>query len=75
MRRRSALSKAVHAEETRFAHTMEVGTERSSRDLTLWRRKHLSGVTAMSGEEAFKLYDTFGLPLDFMQDAARDQWH
>ncbi len=28
---------------------------------------------ALAGEEAFKLYDTFGLPLDFMQDAARDQ--
>jgi alanyl-tRNA synthetase len=25
------------------------------------------------GEQAFKLYDTFGLPLDFMEDAARDQ--
>ncbi|MGO9088171.1 MAG: alanine--tRNA ligase [Candidatus Sulfotelmatobacter sp.] len=24
------------------------------------------------GAEAFKLYDTFGLPLDFIQDAARD---
>jgi alanyl-tRNA synthetase len=26
-----------------------------------------------AGEKAFKLYDTFGMPLDFMQDAARDQ--
>ena len=27
----------------------------------------------LDGEEAFKLYDTFGMPLDFIQDAARDQ--
>jgi alanyl-tRNA synthetase len=26
-----------------------------------------------SGEKAFKLYDTFGLPLDFIMDACRDQ--
>ena len=26
----------------------------------------------MPGDEAFKLYDTFGMPLDFIQDAARD---
>src|SRR5712671_58960 len=25
------------------------------------------------GEKAFKLYDTFGMPLDFMKDAARDR--
>ncbi|MBZ5511684.1 MAG: alanine--tRNA ligase [Acidobacteriia bacterium] len=25
-----------------------------------------------SGEKAFKLYDTFGLPIDFIQDAVRD---
>ncbi len=25
------------------------------------------------GDKAFKLYDTFGMPLDFIQDAARDQ--
>ena len=25
------------------------------------------------GEKAFRLYDTFGMPLDFMQEAARDR--
>ncbi len=32
----------------------------------------LSGPV-LAGEKAFKLYDTFGMPLDFMQDAARDR--
>ena len=27
------------------------------------------------GDEAFKLWDTFGLPIDFMQEMARDQGH
>jgi alanyl-tRNA synthetase len=27
----------------------------------------------LEGVDAFKLYDTFGMPLDFIQDAARDQ--
>src|SRR6266481_4621730 len=27
----------------------------------------------LEGPAAFRLYDTFGMPLDFMQDAARDQ--
>ena len=60
------VSKAVLAEETRFAHTMEIGLEKLE---TL-----LQGSTEkLAGEDAFKLYDTFGMPLDFMQDAARDQ--
>jgi len=30
------------------------------------------GQNVYPGESAFKLYDTFGLPLDFIQDAVRD---
>jgi alanyl-tRNA synthetase len=60
------VSKAVLAEETRFAHTMEVGLEKLE-DLLK------NSAEKLAGEDAFKLYDTFGMPLDFMQDAARDQ--
>src|ERR1700726_1451630 len=60
------VSKAVQVEETRFAHTMDVGLEKLE---TLLK----SSVEKLAGEDAFKLYDTFGMPLDFMQDAARDQ--
>ncbi len=70
------VSKAVLAEETRFAHTMEVGLKKLEEDLqplieTV--RKGPATQPVYSGEKAFKLYDTFGMPLDFMQDAARDQ--
>jgi alanyl-tRNA synthetase len=35
--------------------------------------KELNKTPTYPGDLAFKLYDTFGLPLDFMIDAARDQ--
>ena len=58
------VTKAVHVEETRFAHTLDVGLE---------KLEALLAQGELSGQEAFKLYDTFGMPLDFMQDAARDR--
>ena len=60
------VSKEVLIEETRFAHTLDVGLGKLE-DLL----KRSEGE--LDGTEAFKLYDTFGMPLDFMQDAARDQ--
>jgi alanyl-tRNA synthetase len=70
------VSKAVLAEETRFAHTMEVGLKKLEDDLQPLLdavRKDPGTRPTYSGDRAFKLYDTFGMPLDFMQDAARDQ--
>ncbi|MGZ7038661.1 MAG: alanine--tRNA ligase [Thermoanaerobaculia bacterium] len=54
----------VKGEETRFAHTLELG---------LGKMEELLASGQLSGEEGFKLYDTFGLPLDFIVDAARDR--
>src|SRR5579872_3047362 len=58
------VSETVRIEETRFAHTLDVGLE---------KLESLLGQNSLSGQDAFKLYDTFGMPLDFMQDAARDR--
>jgi len=58
------VSKAILAEEGRFAHTLNIGLE---------KLESLMAERRFTGQEAFKLYDTFGMPLDFMQDAARDQ--
>jgi alanyl-tRNA synthetase len=60
------VSRTVLAEETRFANTLNVGLEKLEEILK-------SSGGAIAGDDAFRLYDTFGMPLDFMQDAARDQ--
>jgi alanyl-tRNA synthetase len=60
------ISQNVLTEETRFAHTLDVGLEKLEELLK-------TSKAELAGAEAFKLYDTFGMPLDFMQDAARDQ--
>ena len=70
------VSKTVLAEETRFAHTMEIGLKRLEEQLDPLveaKRKNPKEVVTYSGAEAFRLYDTFGLPLDFIQDAVRDR--
>jgi alanyl-tRNA synthetase len=60
------VSKTVQVEETRFAHTLDIGLGKLEELLK-------GSKDQLAGTEAFKLYDTFGMPLDFMQDAARDQ--
>jgi alanyl-tRNA synthetase len=37
-----------------------------------YRSRMEASVPRLDGAEAFKLYDTFGLPRDFIEDAARD---
>ncbi len=60
------VAKVIESEETRFASTVAVGLAKLQELL-----EHAENNT-LPGSEAFKLYDTFGLPLDFMVDAAHD---
>ncbi|HEY3928061.1 MAG TPA: alanine--tRNA ligase [Candidatus Koribacter sp.] len=64
------IAKTVLAEETRFANTLDIGLKKLDEDLAAIKN---DARPKYAGEKAFKLYDTFGLPLDFMVDAARDQ--
>jgi alanyl-tRNA synthetase len=63
------VSELVNAEERRFANTIDKGMKELDDDLTVIKSK---ASEVYPGEKAFKLYDTFGLPLDFIQDAVRD---
>jgi alanyl-tRNA synthetase len=57
------VAKAVSAEERQFARVLEVGARELDQALQ---------ALPFSGTVAFHLYETYGLPLDFMVDAARD---
>ncbi|MBV8361812.1 MAG: alanine--tRNA ligase, partial [Deltaproteobacteria bacterium] len=61
---------AVREEENRFRDTVERGLE-----LLNTEREHIAAAKDMRklpGEIAFKLYDTYGFPLDLTQDVLRD---
>jgi alanyl-tRNA synthetase len=59
----------VMAEENRFGHTLDIGLRRLEEEL---QPLAANPGSVYPGENAFKLYDTFGLPMDFIVDAARD---
>ena len=56
------VAKVVEAEEKQFDRVLKIGLTRLDEELK----------AGLSGDKAFHLYETFGLPLDFMVDAARD---
>jgi alanyl-tRNA synthetase len=58
----SRVARVVEAEEKQFDRVLKIGLTRLNDELQ----------RSFTGEKAFHLYETFGLPLDFMVDAARD---
>src|SRR5947209_11269640 len=66
VQKRTHLESVTRAEEERFFDTIEGGLER------LEQLKH---ATQISGAEAFKLYDTYGFPIDLTQLIAGGRAH
>ena len=64
------ISRVMQAEEEHFGRTLDRGLERFADVVAAVRA---SQSTTVPGEEAFRLYDTFGFPLDLMQLMAREE--
>ncbi|HET7248843.1 MAG TPA: alanine--tRNA ligase, partial [Gemmatimonadales bacterium] len=62
--KRTHIARVTRAEEDRFLETIEGG---------LKRLDELAGSTVISGADAFRLYDTYGFPLDLTQLIAAER--
>ncbi len=62
------ISEAVKSEETRFQRMLERGLKLLEAEVA-----KLPNGADLPGEAAFKLYDTYGFPIDLTQDALRDR--
>ncbi len=64
----STIEETLYQEETRFRTTLDKGLRLLEDEVT-----DLRAGGALPGATAFKLYDTFGFPLDLTQDALREK--
>ena len=64
----SMIEETLYQEETRFRTTLDRGLKLLEDEVT-----DLRAGGALPGATAFKLYDTFGFPLDLTQDALREK--
>ena len=63
------IKKIVSIEEERFAATIDAGLSIFS---NLARKALAEGKTEIAGEDVFKLYDTFGFPVDLTREIAKE---
>ena len=60
------ISETIHMEEKRFGKTLDKGMRLLDEETS-----SLNSGDTLNGETAFKLYDTYGFPLDLTQDALK----
>ena len=63
---RSTAERALKAEEERFAETLDSG-------MRIFNDVAAKSGSMIPGVDAFRLYDTYGFPLDLTQDMARER--
>jgi alanyl-tRNA synthetase len=68
LRKRAA--DTIRVEEEGFRRTMSVGADRVGEAISAARRE---GQTMLSGPAVFRLYDTFGVPLETIEEIASDE--
>ena len=65
-----AIAQAAEGEEERFIATLDQGLPILNDLVT---KAKASSQTALAGQDVFKLYDTYGFPLDLIEEAGREQ--
>jgi alanyl-tRNA synthetase len=68
--RREAILKTLEAEEERFSRNLTTGMERVGQVLDDVRHR---GETTLGGAEVFRLYDTYGIPIDLIAEMAEEE--
>lgn len=67
--RRDYILRVIDSEEERFNNTLDQGMALLSEEIARLRE---SGETSVSGETAFRLYDTYGFPLEITKEIAEE---
>ncbi len=66
----SFITNVIHNEEVRFSETLDHGLKLLNETLAELRA---AGKTQVPGDVIFKLYDTYGFPVDIVRDVVRDE--
>jgi alanyl-tRNA synthetase len=68
--RRTFIAQVVKSEEEKFIETLDKGLALLVEEIATLKKK---GKKVLPGDVTFKLYDTFGFPLDLTQDIIKDE--
>ena len=70
LQRRDFILRAVTQEEERFLQTLDTGLNLLQESISTIKA---AGGESIPGDEVFRLYDTYGFPLDLTRDVAKEQ--